>query len=103
MHRFALNPDRLLSANAEIKQIARLSEFSGEGPTRRTMLQAGFALALTTPLAACGFIQAPLLAADSQPKDYPTVAALRFFANNLARLTQSRLMVQVYPAEQLGS
>ena len=42
------------------------------------------------------------MAADSQPESYPTVRALRFFAKELARLTEGRLKVDVYPSEQLG-
>ncbi|RIV84127.1 TRAP transporter substrate-binding protein [Aurantiacibacter xanthus] len=44
-----------------------------------------------------------MLAADSQPEGYPTVAALRFFAEDLARRTGGRMRVEVYPSEQLGS
>ncbi len=66
------------------------------------MLSAG-AFGLTASLAGCGLHDRALMAADSQPESYPTVAALRFFANELANLTGGSLKVDVYPSEQLGS
>lgn len=70
---------------------------------RRTALLAGGAFCLSASLGGCGQASRALLAADSQPENYPTVAALRFFAKELARLTGGRLDVDVYPSEQLGS
>ena len=70
---------------------------------RRTALLAGGAFGLSASLGGCGQTGRALLAADSQPENYPTVAALRFFAAELARLTEGRLDVEVYPSEQLGS
>ena len=69
---------------------------------RKTLLTAG-AACLSASLGGCGQGVRALLAADSQPENYPTVAALRFFAAELARLTDGRLNVEVYPSEQLGS
>ena len=69
---------------------------------RRHAIIAGSAFGLAS-LTGCGASSRPLLAADSQPEDYPTVAALRFFAEKLAELTGGRLNVEVYPSEQLGS
>lgn len=73
------------------------------GWSRRQVIAGSGALTLSTALVGCGSPTRPLLAADSQPADYPTVAALRFFAKDLAERTEGRLQVQVYPAEQLGS
>ncbi|MFB0613329.1 TRAP transporter substrate-binding protein DctP [Aurantiacibacter poecillastricola] len=70
---------------------------------RRTALLAGGAFGLSAALGGCEQAGRALLAADSQPENYPTVAALRFFAAELARLTEGRLDVEVYPSEQLGS
>lgn len=70
---------------------------------RRTLLKTGCAIALAASTGGCALFDRPLLAADSQPDGYPTVEALRFFAAELARLTQDRLQVRVYPSEQLGS
>lgn len=70
---------------------------------RRTALLAGGAFALSASLGGCAPARRALLAADSQPENYPTVAALRFFADELASLTGGRLDVEVYPSEQLGS
>ncbi|MWV29231.1 TRAP transporter substrate-binding protein [Aurantiacibacter rhizosphaerae] len=69
---------------------------------RAAMLAAG-ASCLSASLGGCAQGSRALLAADSQPENYPTVAALRFFASELARLTGGRLKVDVYPSEQLGS
>ena len=69
---------------------------------RGAMLSAG-AFGLAASVAGCGVGSRALLAADSQPENYPTVEALRFFARELARLTGGRLNVEVYPSEQLGS
>ncbi|WP_206663446.1 TRAP transporter substrate-binding protein [Aurantiacibacter suaedae] len=70
---------------------------------RRTALLAGGAFGASALLGGCGQASRALLAADSQPENYPTVAALRFFAAELSRLTGGRLNVDVYPSEQLGS
>ncbi len=45
----------------------------------------------------------PLIATDSQPRGYPTVAALEHFARDLERRTDGRLRTTVYPGGQLGS
>ncbi len=70
---------------------------------RRAAMLAGSAFGLAASLGGCNAQNRALLAADSQPENYPTVAALRFFAKELARLTGGRLDVEVYPSEQLGS
>ena len=65
------------------------------------MLAAG-AFGATAALGGCSGLARPLMAADSQPENYPTVRALRFFAGEVARLTEGRIRVDVYPSEQLG-
>lgn len=70
---------------------------------RRELLQAGGALSLLGPLSSCGPGLSPLLAADSQPDGYPTVEALKFFADELNKRTGGKLKTDVYPSEQLGS
>lgn len=69
---------------------------------RRAALLAAGAFGVTAALGGCGGLPRALMAADSQPENYPTVAALRFFAAELSRLTDGRLAVDVYPSEQLG-
>jgi len=70
---------------------------------RRGALLAAGAFGVTAALGGCESAPRALMAADSQPESYPTVAALRFFSAELARLTEGRLAVDVYPSEQLGS
>jgi tripartite ATP-independent transporter DctP family solute receptor len=43
-----------------------------------------------------------LTAADVHPKDYPTVAAVRWIGETLERETQGRLRIRLYHAGQLG-
>lgn len=70
---------------------------------RRGAILAAGAFSVTAALGGCSAPSRALLAADSQPENYPTVAALRFFASELSRLTSGQLAVYVYPSEQLGS
>ncbi|KLE31278.1 TRAP transporter substrate-binding protein [Aurantiacibacter luteus] len=70
---------------------------------RRDALAAGGAFGLLASLGACRTGPRPLLAADSQPEDYPTVEALRWFAATVARETEGRVAIEVFPSEQLGS
>ncbi|MEL1251131.1 TRAP transporter substrate-binding protein [Aurantiacibacter gilvus] len=70
---------------------------------RRRAVLGGSAFCLSLSLGGCGTGSRALLAADSQPENYPTVVALRFFSAELDRLTGGRLKVDVYPSEQLGS
>jgi tripartite ATP-independent transporter DctP family solute receptor len=71
-------------------------------PNRRSALLGVGALGISAALGGCSMKQRPLIAADSQPENYPTVQALRFFAKELARLTDRRLEVDVFASEQLG-
>ena len=71
--------------------------------SRRSAFLGAGAIGLAASLGGCDFRGKMLLAADSQPADYPTVAALRFFAEDLLQRTDGRLDVRVYPSEQLGS
>ncbi|MXO64504.1 TRAP transporter substrate-binding protein [Altericroceibacterium endophyticum] len=70
---------------------------------RRAALLAGGTFGVATMLGGCSARIRPLLAADSQPDGYPTVEALRYFAQDLFRRTEGQLDVEVYPSEQLGS
>jgi tripartite ATP-independent transporter DctP family solute receptor len=60
----------------------------------------GGAAALT--LAGCARPDHPLRAADVQPNDYPTVAALRHMAETLAVRTGNALRMKLYSGGQLG-
>ncbi|MCA0979417.1 TRAP transporter substrate-binding protein [Qipengyuania flava] len=70
--------------------------------SRRSALLTAGAFGAAAVVGGCGTFPRPLMAADSQPENYPTVQALRFFATELARLTDGRVRVDVYPSEQLG-
>lgn len=70
--------------------------------TRRGLLAAG-AGAGALSLAGCGREREVLYAADAQPGDYPTVAALRYFAERLEELTGGSLRANIYPGAQLGA
>jgi len=69
----------------------------------RRGVMAGAGGMLLASLSGCKLPRRALLAADSQPEDYPTVQALRHFSADLAERTGGRLQVQVYPSETLGS
>jgi len=73
------------------------------GLSRRDAMLAGGAFCLSLSLGGCSSGRRALLAADSQPENYPTVVALRFFSAEIDRLTGGRIKVDVYPSEQLGS
>jgi tripartite ATP-independent transporter DctP family solute receptor len=48
--------------------------------------------------------QGPVLTAvDVHPGDYPTVAAVRWIGEELARETEGRLSIRIYPGGQLGA
>lgn len=73
--------------------------------TRRTLGLTGLA---TLGLAGCaprGTANGQTLfsAVDVHPADYPTVSAVRWMGEELARLTSGRLGIQQFPAGQLGS
>jgi tripartite ATP-independent transporter DctP family solute receptor len=73
--------------------------------TRRTLGLTGLA---TLGLAGCaprGAASGQTLfsAVDVHPADYPTVSAVRWMGEELARLTDGRLGIQQFPAGQLGS
>lgn len=59
-----------------------------------------FCLLITQPLFAA---QLTLRAAETQPDDYPTVQALKFMRNELAKLSNNKLNIKVYSGGQLGS
>jgi tripartite ATP-independent transporter DctP family solute receptor len=68
--------------------------------TRRMVLLGAGALA-----AGCSppRISSPLHSADVHRSDYPTVQAVKWMSDELARATDGRLQIQVYPAGQIGS
>lgn len=68
---------------------------------RRTLLAAGGLLGLGA--CARGETGPPLTAVDVHPTDYPTVAAVRWMGEELARETDGRLAIRAYPGGQLGS
>jgi tripartite ATP-independent transporter DctP family solute receptor len=70
---------------------------------RRGLLKTAGAVGLGLLATGCETRPLPLLAADSQNDDYPTVEALKFFAADLVERTNGRLRVEIYPSEQLGS
>lgn len=78
-------------------------------PRRRRMLQglcAGAALPALGAMAVdtAGMpVHAVLTATDVHPRDYPTVAAVRWFGETLARETDGRLSLRLYASGQLGS
>lgn len=64
---------------------------------------AAVGLAAAAGLGACGREGArPLFAADTHPADYPTVVAVKWFAEQLADRSQGRITVRQYPGGQLG-
>jgi tripartite ATP-independent transporter DctP family solute receptor len=66
---------------------------------RRSLLLA----AAATGLAGCGRGGArPLFAADTHPADYPTVAAVGWFASEVDRKTGGEVRIRQYPGGQLG-
>jgi tripartite ATP-independent transporter DctP family solute receptor len=70
------------------------------GPTRRS---ACTSLAAAALLGGCGWAGArPLLAADTHPEDYPTVRAVAWMGEELARATNGRLTIRTYAGGQLG-
>ncbi|WP_420471646.1 TRAP transporter substrate-binding protein [Brevundimonas sp. FT23042] len=76
--------------------------------TRRTLALAGIAglgagpgLSGCAPRAAGG--QTILKAVDVHPADYPTVTAVKWMGEELARLTNGRIGVRQFPAGQLGT
>lgn len=68
--------------------------------TRRTMLLGACAL---TAGCAPPRPSAALHSADVHRADYPTVQAVKWMSDELARATDGRLKIQVYPAGQIGS
>ena len=72
--------------------------------TRRTLGLAGISglgLAACTPAVSDG--RTVLKAVDVHPADYPTVAAVKWMGEELARLTQGRIGIRQFPAGQLGT
>jgi tripartite ATP-independent transporter DctP family solute receptor len=66
---------------------------------RRALLAA----AAASGLASCGrSASRPLFAADTHPNDYPTVAAVGWFAEQIATRTGGRIRIRQYPGGQLG-
>lgn len=66
-------------------------------------------LASAASLCGCnGGVAAPggkltLLAADNQPKDYPTTKGMYFMADEVARLSGGRIKMTVFPGGQFGN
>lgn len=69
---------------------------------RRNLLAAGAALGLGA-CARRSEAGVTLTAVDVHPTDYPTVAAVRWMGEELARETEGRLAIRTYPGGQLGS
>lgn len=72
--------------------------------TRRTLGLAGLSglgLAACAPRADAG--RTVLNAVDVHPADYPTVTAVKWMGEELARATDGRLGIRQFPAGQLGS
>lgn len=66
---------------------------------RRALLAA----AAASGVASCGRAGArPLFAADTHPADYPTVAAVHWFAQQVAFRSGGRIAIRQYPGGQLG-
>jgi tripartite ATP-independent transporter DctP family solute receptor len=68
---------------------------------RRNILAAGAAFGLGA--CARGEAGGALTAVDVHPHDYPTVAAVRWLGEELARETGGRLSIRSYPSGQLGT
>jgi len=79
----------------------------GADPQRRRLL-GGLCAAGAVAVAAGGCTQdrhatGLLTATDVHPRDYPTVAAVRWIGDTLARETGGRLQLRIYHSGQLGS
>jgi tripartite ATP-independent transporter DctP family solute receptor len=48
-------------------------------------------------------LNAPFTAVDVHPSDYPTVAAVQWIGDEIARETDGRLSIRLYPGGQLGA
>jgi tripartite ATP-independent transporter DctP family solute receptor len=70
--------------------------------SRRDCLSSFAALAVTGSSVANAAAKGMLTSADVHPKGYPTVEAVRFIGDRLAKETGGRLNVNVYYAGQLG-
>lgn len=69
---------------------------------RRSLIAAGAALAAGGCARRTG-TAVTLTAVDVHPTDYPTVEAVRWLGDELARETDGRLSIRTYPGGQLGS
>ena len=66
--------------------------------------QTGFVLALGATLALCGTaIAKDFRVAENQPPDYPTGKALKYMGEQLAKYTNGKYNLKVYPSSVLGS
>lgn len=72
--------------------------------SRRLLLGSGAAVAAGAGAAmAQSSAQITITAVDVHPADYPTVAAVRWIGEEVARETQGRIRFRLYPSGQLGS
>lgn len=71
---------------------------TGTALTRRAAMAGAAGL-----VAGCGAADRAYWAADAQPHDYPTVQAVRFFAQRVAERTDGRIRISVFPGAQLGA
>jgi len=70
--------------------------------TRRQIL-IGSTAATLLPGCRAGELNRPLLATDHHPEGYPTVSAVRYMGELLARRTDGRLNIKMFAGGQLGS
>lgn len=70
---------------------------------RRTVLLAAAAATASAAAAARSPGAISLTAVDVHPGDYPTVEAVRWIGGELARETDGRLSIRLYPGGQLGA
>ncbi len=86
--------------------MSRENNVMGDADRGRRRLLAGLcalgAVQATQALAADRRAPGVLTATDVHPRDYPTVAAVRWIGETLARETDGRLRIRMYHAGQLG-
>ncbi len=73
--------------------------------SRRSLLGSATAVAAAGAGAASARVEEPAIvtAVDVHPSDYPTVEAVRWMGEEIARETQGRIVFRLYPSGQLGN
>lgn len=71
--------------------------------SRRVLVGAGAVAAAGAGAALASSGRERVTAVDVHPKDYPTVEAVRWIGDEVARETQGRIAFRIYPSGQLGS